>query len=118
MKLNKNIEDFNSIFQGRQKAQVKKMFKRSSIIIKQNDYYHFQNISLRRIKYLIYNYQREMVEEQLHANYSEIENILYKIKNEKPIDIGRDEDYPNIIIQDKYNDKKKENEKTRKKKNE
>ena len=112
MKFNKNIEDFNSIFQGRQKAQVKKMFKRSSIIIKQNDYYHFQNISLRRIKYLIYNYQREMVEEQLHANYSEIENILYKIKNEKPIDIGRDEDYPNIIIQDKYNDKKNENEKT------
>ena len=53
-----------------------------------------------------------MVEEKLHTNYSEIENIIYNIKKSQSVEIGRDEDYPYIKIKTQNKEKKEENEKT------
>ena len=109
---NKKIEDMGNLFLGRNKAQIKKILKRSSISIRDIDYYHYYKIDLKRIKFMMYNYQREMIEEKLHTNYSEIETIIYNIKKALPVEIGRDEDYPYIKIKTQNKEKKEENDKT------
>ena len=114
---NKKIEDMGNLFLGRNKAQIKKILKRSSISIKDNEYYNYYKINLRRIKFMQYNYQKEMIEEKLHTNYSEIDNIIYNIKKANPVEIGRDEDYPYIRIKSQKKEKKDEKDKIEKHKN-
>ena len=72
-----------NLFLGRNKAQIKKILKRSSLSIKENEYYHYYKITLKRIKFMQYNYQKEMIEEKLHTNYSEIESIIYNINRKR-----------------------------------
>ena len=100
------------LFVGRNKAQIKKILKRSSISIRDNEFYHYHKTDLKKIKFLVYNYQREMIEEKLHTNYSEIENIIYNLKKDIPVEIGRDEDYPFVKIKSHNKEKKDENDKT------
>ena len=110
--LNKKIEDVGALFLGRNKAQIKKILKRTSISIPDQDYYQYYKIELKNIKYIIYNYHKEMFEEKFYTNYSEIENIIYKLKRGESIEIGRDEDYPHIIIKNQKKEKKDEVDKT------
>ena len=109
---NRKIEDMRDLFVGRNKAQIKKILKRSSISIRDNEFYHYHKTDLKKIKFLVYNYQREMIEEKLHTNYSEIENIIYNLKKDIPVEIGRDEDYPFVKIKSHNKEKKDENDKT------
>ena len=108
--INLNIEDIGNIFLGRNKEEIKKILRRTSISIPEGDidYYHFHNIDIRKVKLLVYNYQREMVEEKSHIYFTEIENIIHNLKNDIKVDIGRDEDYPNVVIKNKNKDIKKE----------
>ena len=108
---NQNIEDIGQIFLGRNKEQIKKMLKRSSISIKDLDYYNYFRVDVKNIKYMIYNYQKEMVEEK-HNNSCELETVINKIKKDMPSEIGRDEDYPSIKIKTHNKLKKDENDKT------
>ena len=103
---NKNVENIGDVFLGRNKKQVKKRPKRSSLSIKDLQYYHFYKVDLRHARLLIFNFQKESIEEKSHNNYSEIENLLYNLKKDIPVEIGRDEDYPTMIINNKSEEKK------------
>ena len=103
---NKNMENMGNVFLGRNKKQVKKRPKRSSLNLKDLQCYHFYKVDLRHTKLLIFNFQKESIEEKSHNNFSEIENILYNLKKEIRVEIGRDEDYPAITINNKNEEKK------------
>ena len=117
VKMNKNIWDFGELFMGRNKTEIKKILKRASANVKDFDIHQYHKVDLRKIKFLEYNYHREMIEEKLHSNLSQVENIIYNLKRGTNVEIGKDEDYPNVTIKTQNKEIKEETEKTELKKN-
>ena len=117
VKMHKQLDDIGNLFVGRNKSQIKKILKRASEGVKDFDIHQYHKVDLRKIKYLEYNYHKEMFEEKLHSNLSEVENIIYNFRRGFRHDIGRDDDYPNVTIKNQNKEVKEENEKTEIKKN-
>ena len=115
--MNKNFEDLGNLFAGRNKSTIKKILKRASACMRDLDNYDYHKVDLRKIKFLQYNYHKEMIEEKFHNNLSTIDNIICDLKQGKGAEIAREQDYPNITIKNQNKEMKEENEKTEVKKN-
>ena len=113
--LKRKSDEIDSAFLGRSKVQLKKMLRRSTISIKDNDFYNYYKANTKNVRLWIYNFQKEMIEEKPHNSFSEIETIIYNLKKGKPLEIGADEDYPNMIIKNSKDDKSEGNSEKRKK---